>query len=332
MFPAPIPVWISLAVADSAASEGDVDAPPPATVLDHRVVATIDAAQQLTETVTWTVRIDDPAACSAGLVAPPGLDGANDDGARVLDDLLVIPPSTPVGATFTLEQTHAATGAAQSGVFQSAPDLPTRHASLVVEVPSTTPLTVWADPSSTPRYDTRRARRVEASWSDVAPGAVAEAAWSTWRSWADAGAIVASVDRKLADKGVLGRTVAGDLEGLGLGGIVDRVLTTVAIDPGPPGEWATARSAAAIADSGHGTAAERGVLLLAMLEIAGIEAEPVYFRSSRAPGTFPITVPAPRLLPHPAVAIRPSRICCAGVFTNLSVKECFGRLLGSSFG
>lgn len=278
---------------------------PPATVLEHTVSVEIDAARRLTETVRWTVRIDDPAACVAGLVAPHGLDGASDGAARVLEELLIVPADTAAGATFSLTATRTAPAGSHSGVFQSAPELPVVHAQLTVEVPQTVPLTVWADPSGTPTFDARRSRHVVIEWTDVAADQLAEAAWSSWTHWFDAArSIGPTVDGRMSDRATLGRALVSDIDGLGVPGIALRMFDTVALDPGPPGTWEGSRTAAAVVGSGHGTAAERGVLLIAMLRSAGIPAEPAWFRPSGSRGAVPITVPAPALLPRPLVVVR----------------------------
>lgn len=278
---------------------------PPATVLDHVVSVEIDGSRRLTETVSWTVRIDDPAACVAGLVAPHGLDGASDQGARVLEELLIVPPDTAAGATFALTATHTAPAGSHSGVFTSAPELPTVHALVTVDVPSYVPLTVWADPAATPTFDARRSRHVVLEWKDLGADRLAQAAWSSWTNWLDAAKTVgATVDAKMTDRTTLGRALVSDIDGLGVAGIALRVFETVELEPGPPGTWEGARSAGAVAESRRGTAAERGVLLIAMLRAAGIPAVPGWFRPSSAPGTVPITVPAPALLPRPMVVVR----------------------------
>lgn len=281
-------------------------AAPPATVLDHRVSIRVDAARHLTEEVVWTVRVEDPAACSAGVVAPPGLDGAEEGGARVLGDLLVVPAGTPPGAVHTFRQVRRVPAGEHAGVFLTAPDLPTERASITVDLPAHLPLTVWADPTSVPAFATGPTRRVSFSWTEVDPGSGAQAAWSTQESWQQAGASVTRrVAAKLVAKEGMRREWAEGVEGLGVAGVAERAYGLVALDPGAPaGSWATARPAAEVLASGSGTAAERGLALLSLLKVAGIEAVPGLARPAASRGTFPITVPAPPLLPRPIVVVR----------------------------
>jgi len=278
---------------------------PPATVLEHRVDVEVDYARRLEETVTWTVRVDDPAQVAAGVLAPAGLDGAADGGAMVLEDVLVLPPDVASGDTFTLSATRRGGKGAHSGWLESAPDLPSELTTLTVESPGWVPLTVWADPGATPDYDiSRRTRRVTMTWRDLPSDEVAQAAWSTYERWDDAGDdLLADLDDKLADKNQLGRALAGDVEGIGVGGIVERVFDHVELEPGPPGLWSDARPAAEVAKARTGRAVDRGVLLLSLLEIAGIDATPGVYRPS-TDHPFPVTVPAPTLLPRPMIVVR----------------------------
>jgi hypothetical protein len=280
-------------------------AEPPATVLDHAVELTFSTDRTAERTTTWTVRIDDPSALPAGLGAPPGLDGAEDQGARVVDGLLLLPEQTAPGATLSLTASESLGRGPLSGVFQTVAKIPTEHASFAVTAPLAEPLSVWADPDAAPTFaSVRGGRRIGLEWRDVASEQLGEAIWSTYASWDEASAgIGRTVDRKLADKEQLGRAVAQDIEGLGISGIVDRVFAQIALEPGPPGSWDSARRAADIAASARGNAAERGVVLIAALRAAGIAAEPAWFRSREVRGSLPITVPAPVLLPDPLVIV-----------------------------
>ncbi len=278
----------------------------PATVLEHEVDVTIDWRRQLTETVTVTIRVDDPAACAAGVFVPPGLDGASDGGAMVLEDVLVVPPDAQEGDTYQLSARRKGGRGAHSGVMRSAPDLPVLAASLKVTAPASQPLSVWADPGATPTYAiSRRTRTVEMAWGgeETTPAA----AWSTYANWqAASDDLSESIDGKLATKPELGRDVAADLEGLGVGGITERSFQRVVLDGGPPGSWAEARGAVEVSESRAGTAAERGVLLISLLRIAGFDAQPGLFRPAGGID-FPSTVPAPALLTRPMVVVKTKR-------------------------
>ncbi len=276
----------------------------PATVLDHRVEVRIDTSQRLTESVTWVVRIDDPAACAAGLLTPPGLAGASDSGAMVLEDVLVIPGDTPASTTFTLTSTQRLPRGGHSGEMVSAPDLPVQGASLSVVAPARTPLTVWADPKAVPEHTVGRSRQVTMSWSDLAAGGTLEATWSTFTDWNDAADDLEQVVAdKLADKNSLGRDLAADIEGVGVAGVLERTWQHVSWDEGHWGTWRDARGASEVATARSGSAAERGVVLLSMLQVAGLTAHPGYLRPATEVGEFPITVPSPALLQRPVVVV-----------------------------
>jgi hypothetical protein len=290
-------VWILISGAFAAGS--------PATVVEHRIEVVVDAGQRLVETQTWAVRVDDPAALAAGVLAPPGLDGAGDRGAMVLEDLLVVPADTPAGTVYTLTARRTAGRGAHSGLFVTAPELPVEHAEIVVDAPMGTPLGVWADPSADAIWASRQTRRVAMQWNDIVPGDRGHAAWSTYPDWLTAGeGTTQKVEHKLADRVALGRDLASDLEGLGIAGMADRTYDTVALEEGDPGDWANARPAADVLASGSGNAAERGVVLLSLLKVAGMDATPAWFRPASAPGAFPVTIPAPALLSRPMILVR----------------------------
>ena len=88
--------------APSAHAQQAAEVAPPATVISHTLDVTVDSGGRLRETQTWMVRIDDPAACEAGLQGPPGLSGAMDGDAIVLDDLLIVPSDIEKGTILTL--------------------------------------------------------------------------------------------------------------------------------------------------------------------------------------------------------------------------------------
>ncbi|MCB9685213.1 MAG: hypothetical protein H6738_06670 [Alphaproteobacteria bacterium] len=280
-------------------------AAPPATVLEHRVDVTVDSSRRLSEDVLWTVRIDDPAACTAGLIAPPGLDGAMDGGALVLEELLVVPNDVSAGTVFTLRTNRKLDRAEHSGIFLTAPDLATEQASITVNIPLSQPLTVWADDLALPTFETKRSRKVTFSWTDLPPGTVAQAAWSTHTDWFEAGENIRSaVEGKLANKDALGREHAAGIEGLGVAGIAEKAFRAVTLEQGPTGSWVSARPARDTLDAKSGTAADRGVVLMSMLKLAGFEAIPAYYRPAGVYGVLPVSVPAPTLLPRPLVVVR----------------------------
>lgn len=275
-----------------------------ATVLEHHERITIDGGRGLWRRVRWSVRVDDPARCAAGLLVPPGLDGARDGAAQVFEDTLVLPPDVAPGDVFTLEATRRAPPGGHSDGFSSAPDLPVRSAVLEITAPAWVPLHVWFDANARPSWSPRGGRSVRLEWEDLPAGTSAEAVWSTWRDWIEAGrALDAHVSRRLADKHALGRVLAADISGLDVPSILDRVKRAVALEPGPTGDWSTARPAVDVVRSGRGTSADRAVVLLSLLRLAGYDASPGSYRPAADGVDFPVTVPAPGMLPRPVVLV-----------------------------
>lgn len=277
----------------------------PATVLRHEVVVTVDAAHRATTAVTWEVRIDDPAACAAGLIAPDGLDGATDGSATVLEDTLVIGPDTAAGTVFTLSAKHTTRHAGgQSGGFLTAPDLPVKAARLQLKVASSEPLHAWHDPTAVPDLGAAGVRSLDLRWTDVPPEAPAQAVWSTWPDWmAAGGGIAEQVDERIGDKKALGRELTDGYSGMHAADAFERVVYTVALDPHGPSDWSEARPASEVLAERRGSVVDRGVVLLSLLRLAGQDAEPGYYRPSTARGGFPVSVPAPAMLGRPVVVV-----------------------------
>jgi hypothetical protein len=274
----------------------------PATVLDHRVETTISSGRSVTTKVTWIVRIDDPAACAAGLLGPPGLDGARNGGATILEDAVVLPDSVAVGDTFTFS--HTATGAFDSGVVLSAPGLPSEHVYVSINAPSNLPLTVWADPGGHPTWSSKSGRSVTLVWDAVPEGGYAQVVWSTLPDWFDAGKRMdARITSLLAEKDALGRALASDASSLTVAEAARRVFESVAVPPGQPGRWEDAKPAVDVLHAASGTGADRAVVLLSLLRVAGYDARPAQFRPVGARGAFPVTVPAPAIVPLPAIVV-----------------------------
>jgi tetratricopeptide (TPR) repeat protein len=280
----------------------------PATVLEHRLDVRIDANRRLTETQVWTVRIDDPAACVAGLVAPPGLDGAVDGEALILEETLIVPADAAAGTTFTLTATRRTDKGEHSGVFSTAPDLPLERAEVTIQVAGKQGLTVWADPKGDPLWSTKGGRSASVRWAGMPAGDPTRAVWSTWPDWVGAGQEVdRAVDARMADKQQLGREMASDLGATNLPELARRVFQQVKLRQGEIGSWDTSRNAGDIAKSGEGDAAERGIALIALLRAAGYDARPAWYRPISARGPFPITVAAPAMLPRPLVQARDTK-------------------------
>lgn len=277
----------------------------PATVLEHKVDIAIDSSKRRVDNVTWTIRIDDPAACSAGLITPYGLDGAADSGALVLENLLLVPQDAAPGAVYTLKQRTDLGRGSHSGVFLTAPDLPVESAIVTVRGPSWIPLHVWSDPSGLPEHGTRGGRSVTVGWDDLAADQVGQLVWSTWADWLVAGdAVVEHVNDGIASKDTLGRRLAADTSSLGVGESIDRVYADVKAEEGNFGSWLDARPAAETIKLGTGSAADRGMVLLSVLRLSGLDAVPASVREAASRGAFPVMVPAPDMLSRPVIAVR----------------------------
>lgn len=276
----------------------------PATVLDHTLDVSVDYRRRLSMSQTWTVRIDDPEACVAGLPAPPGLDGATDGGAIVLEDLFVVPPDVQAGTTYTLTASIDEGAGSHSGVFASAVGLPVDHARVTIKGPSRQPLTVWADAGADAIWSTSRGKSAELEWNSVPEGRTANAVFSTWQDWTTAGvALERAVDDALADKSELGRELGQNLKSTNLTELVRRTMEAIDLEPGLVTGWEDARPASELASARVGSPAERGLVLLSVLRLAGYEARPALYRPA-SEGEFPITVPAPALLDHALVVVK----------------------------
>lgn len=276
----------------------------PATVLDDRLEVVIDGGGHLREKRTWTVRIDDPAAVSAGLAAPIGLEGASDRDARVLGGYLLLPSSVAAGDTYTLVGTRAVARGPYSGAFVTVPDLPVVRAEVTLKAPSNVPLSVWTGGDGHASYSRSGGRSVRVTWED-APGN-AELVWSTWKDWLAAGErLKGQVQPLLApSRESLGRQLASDLSGISVASVAERVYPAVKLDESVAwGGWETARRALDVVDAGSGSPVDRGVVLISLLRAAGYDARPGYYRPAGAPGSAPLSVPAPALLDRPCVAV-----------------------------
>ncbi len=300
------PVLVALIGADTLAQESPPEAPSsaPATVLEHVVDVAIDGSKRRTDTVTWKIRIDDPEACSAGLITPYGLDGASDSGAIVLENLLLVPGDAAPGTVYSLEQRTVGDRGSHSGVFLTAPDLPVQQTEVTVRAPSWVPLHVWSDPSGLPKHGTRGGRSVTVTWSGLEAQEMGQLVWSTWDDWLVAGsAVVKHVDDRIASKDTLGRRLAADSSSLGVGESIDRVYADIRAEEGNYGSWLTARSAAETIEAGTGSAADRGMVLLSVMRLSGLDAVPASVRVAASRGAFPVMVPAPEMLARPVIAV-----------------------------
>jgi hypothetical protein len=291
-------------------ADESADAYAPATVLDDRLDVTIDAGGRLKEKRSWTVRIEDPKRVTAGLIAPDGLDGAENNGAQVFDRLLVVPKDAAAGTTYTLVSTRTQANGPWSGVYTTAPDLPVVHAQVTIK--SASPyLAVWTDPRANAEFSRDAGRVATASWEGLEPPQQAEVVWTTWKDWLQAGErINTAVDAKVVtDKSSLGRAMGADLSGISVALVAERVYQQVHYAEDKRERWQDAKGYAEIVNDGQGNAVDRGVVLMSVLRAAGYDARPALARPAATSGAAPLSVPAPALMDHVAVAVvLPGRI------------------------
>jgi hypothetical protein len=276
---------------------------PAATVLEDRLeVIASDTSKR--ERRVWTVRIDDPARVTAGLVVPDGLDGATNKGARVFERLLNLPPNVAPGDTFVLEKTTTDSSGPQSGVFLTTPDLPVEKATVVIRS-SSKHLSVWVDDDAQASYSRGEGRVATLTWTAVPTSDPAQVVWTTWRDWLQAGhKLEAQVAPKMAAKREsLGRTLGADVSGLTPAQAVDRVNADIRHAEGGVERWSAARSVNQVAAAREGSAVERGLVLINLLRWAGYDARPAYYRSASSAGEVPMAVPAPAMFDRPVVAV-----------------------------
>ncbi|MGK0345104.1 MAG: hypothetical protein ACI855_001168, partial [Myxococcota bacterium] len=279
-----------------------VAAAAPVTVTEHTLDVRLDRSGLGTAQQTWTVRIDDPAACAAGVLAPPGLHGAEDGEARVLQSVLLIPDNAIEGSTYTLTSRRRVSRW-DSGVFALAPDALTESATLTVQSSGRSAPLVWADDdallsiSSSPN-----AKTVTTQWRYAESGT---ALWSTETSWASLGERLESqVSEKLASRAELGRELvsASRNTGLGIGGLMDEVRSRVSVQPGNIGTLDDARTAGEALTARTGTATERALVLLSVLRESDYDARLAWVRPQSGTGISPIP-PVPSAYPLPAIAV-----------------------------
>lgn len=274
----------------------------PVTVTEHTLDVELDRRGLGTAAQSWTVRVDDPVACAAGVLAPPGLDGAEDGGARILEAVLLVPDNAVEGSTYTLTSTRRVAHL-DSGLFELAPETLTESAVVTVRASTQMVPLVWADDGST-RTSSRSRSTVTSTirWQYAESG---EALWSTASDWTQPGTQQqADVSEKLASRAQMGRALVSAAlnDGIGLGGIFDDVRARVSVQPGDLGTLDSAASAGEVLAAGTGTATERALVLLSVLRESGYDARLAWVRPDSAAALSPIP-PVPSAYPLPAVAV-----------------------------
>ncbi len=278
---------------------------PPATTLLHDVEVRVDGLLRLTERVTWTVRIDDPEACAFGVAAPAGLDGASDQDAVVLEDLLVVPSSLPPGTVLTLRGQRSATPQMpHSGVLVGVPGVAAERTRLTVVTPLTADLSVWADERARSTSTQREVRQAVFEWGPHDGERPSLASYSTFSDWVEAGRVFRGVvESRIGPGRDLGKSATLELAGVPIQGVVERMHARLELDPARDPGFLAARPTRELVRADRGSAAERALLLTMMLRTAGFEASPVLVRPASAPGRFPVSVVAPYAYTMPAVRV-----------------------------
>ncbi len=272
----------------------------PATVLNHETEWTLGGDHRTIVTTLWRVRIDDPAGAAAGVSAPLGLDGARDRDAFIDDDILLVPADTRPGDVFTFNA--VTTTPWRSATFRGAVGLPMLSARLAVRAPADTPVTVWGD-SSALANPAPSGQAFELSWTDVPETGTASAVFGAWKDWAEAGAAVESYVTQLAvTREELGRDLAFGISATGAPDLIDRVRAAVKLDANVHEGWLDAAAPKETLRAGHGSAADRGIVALNLLRLAGFDARPVQFAAAGKPPLAQI-VPGPAQFPDPAIVV-----------------------------
>ncbi|MBT3218403.1 MAG: hypothetical protein HN348_04875, partial [Proteobacteria bacterium] len=279
------------------------DVGPPATVLEHELELTLEENRER-QSQTWTIRIEDPEACAAGIIAPQGLDGATDKGALVIENVLAFPIDVAEGDVFSLTSTVTTVGGPFSGELLTAPNLPVVEATL--KVVSKVETSLWADDKATVDCQEEKSRRFTTfAWHNLAETSQAQAAWTTFASWDEATADTnARVRAKLAQRADLGQQLGASLRGMSPADLLQRVRTDIDLVESQPVSWREARHAREVIRSRSGNATELALVVLSVLKSAKINASAANYRPSGAGGTVPVSIPAPALLTHPLLVVR----------------------------
>jgi len=275
----------------------------PATVLQHDVSYVLDRNGELTTTIDWIVRIDDPVGCSAGLTAPAALHGASDNEGRVYNDLLLLPSELEEGDVFSLHREHQDTSWSKSGYFRSHDSLPVESARVTVEIPEGMPLHNWNDDLAT--VVDISPTRLEVLWKDIPGGQTGEFAWSAQPDWIEAGnALTTATEDRFGNREDLGQALAGSLSAVNISALADRVLRNVRHAPSRPQGWGQSRTVQEVVKSGSGSAHERALLMVNLLTLAGYDARLGQFRPGSVSSSFPLTLPAADAFPEPLVVVQ----------------------------
>ncbi|MCB9675884.1 MAG: hypothetical protein H6737_12250 [Alphaproteobacteria bacterium] len=223
------------------------------------------------------------------------------DGFKLLDQEIVVENGVlPRDKDWKRGQVLIVTGTRelQGGPFSEEvplPPFPVLRTVVEVTAPSYTRLTVWADPTAQVEVRRDRVRRYRATFAGGG-----RVVWSTEKDWWDVGTrLESAVSRKLATKAQLGDLAEG-IEYLTPADAMRKLAASVKLDAVGPAILEAA-SAPEVLERGHGSAAERGLVLLSLLRAAGYEADIALVRPF---GTQEVSLAVPGVGLFNSVAIR----------------------------
>jgi hypothetical protein len=233
---------------------------------------------------SWTAEVD-PAICPDGPELPAALDGATS--------------TTPDVRTGTLEFTRFRPLEVATSATLASWNAPAHAVRVHFESPQALSLQVFTDDHA---HQHAAGTSLDVWWPlglEDRPLLV----WSTWEDWAEAGEALGRPVRaaipNAREIGELGRSLnRAEIESL-----VSRLDAALGVIAPIGAGWTAGRPMEDVLASGAGTPTERGLILLAMLKGAGFDANPAWFTPEDDP-LVPRSLPAPHLLPHPAVAVR----------------------------
>jgi len=175
------------------------------------------------------------------------------------------------------------------------PPFPVARTVVEVQAPAYTRLSVWADPSAKVEIRRDRVRRYRATFSGGG-----QLVWSTEKSWWDTGARLAKiVDRKVASAKDLG-PLGEELEGKSLPAVMKRLSKSIRLDA-LGADILDAAPTPEVVERGHGSAAERALVLTSLLRAAGHRADIALVRPV---GTQEVSLSVPGMGLFPGVAVR----------------------------
>ncbi len=276
---------------------------PPATVTEHLVEAKIDSSKRLNRNITWKVKIDDPSACTMGIDAPWGLDGAETEGGKIENGKL----TCTVGAGTELEfvKKERLRGYPFDAIIHAADGVPTTRTVINTFAPTYMPLGVWQGQARISEYASRGGYGVKHTFTKT--DGTLRAAFSAYKDWTDASKVpLAAVKYKINKGSELGDL--GILQGHTIGEITTAVYKALPLAPdAQPMAWndkGLRKARDIIKDPGAGVnPTERALVLVSALKAAAFDAHIALFDTNPANDGVPLNLPTPSRYTQPAVAV-----------------------------